>query len=85
MDTTLIKAAGTRALRTFIQTLIPALGAGALTELNYLQAASIAGAAALIAFLQGILAGLPEATEGPAEYFPTPTTTYTPESNTGGE
>ena len=58
-----VKAAGVRALRTFLQVLIPALGAGALTELNYLTAASIAGGAAVISFLQGVLAGLPEAVD----------------------
>lgn len=61
MPTALLKAAGVRALRTFLQTLIPALGAGALTELDYIGSASIAAGAAVISFLQGILAGLPEA------------------------
>lgn len=64
MDITLIKAAAIRALRTFLQTLIPALGAGAVTELDYLGAASIAAGAAVISLLHGILSGLPEVGEG---------------------
>ena len=79
MTIDLIKAAGVRALRTFIQTVIPALGAGALTELNYVEAASIAGAAALISFLQGVLAGLPEAVESVAVVYEP--TEYLPEGN----
>ena len=63
MNTELLKAAGLRAFRTFLQALIPALGAGALTELPYLAAVSIAASSALISFLQGILQGLPEVPE----------------------
>lgn len=63
----LIKAAGIRATRTFLQTLIPALGAGAVTELDYLGGLSIAAGAALISLLQGVLAGLPEAVDDTPE------------------
>lgn len=59
--TNLVRPAAIRAIRTFLQVLIPALGAGAITELDYLGAVSIAAGATLIAFLQGILGGLPEA------------------------
>jgi len=59
--TALVKAAGMRALRTFLQVLIPALGAGAITELDYMGGLGIAAGAALISFLQGVLVGLPEA------------------------
>lgn len=55
-----LKAAGVRALRTFIQVLIPALGAGTITELDYLPALSIAAGAAFISLLQGVLGSLPE-------------------------
>lgn len=55
-----LKAAAIRAFRTFLQVLIPALGAGAITELDYIGAASIAVSAALLSFLQGILSTLPE-------------------------
>lgn len=57
---TKLKAAGVRALRTFLQTLIPALGAGAITDLDYLGGVSIAGGAALISLLQGLVLSLPE-------------------------
>lgn len=60
MTIDLVKASGIRALRTFLQVVIPALGVGAVTELDYVGSASIAAGAALIAFLQGILGGLPE-------------------------
>jgi hypothetical protein len=53
-----------RALRTFLQTLIPALGAGAITDLDYLGGLSIAAGAALISLLQGLAQGLPEAEPG---------------------
>lgn len=55
-----LKAAATRSARTFIQVLIPALGAGAITELDYLPALSVAAGAALISLLQGVLGSLPE-------------------------
>lgn len=55
------RAALTRATRTLLQVLIPALGAGAITDLDYVGAVSIAAGAALISLLQGVLAGLPEA------------------------
>lgn len=57
----LLKASAVRALRTFLQTLIPALGAGAITDLDYLGGLSIAAGAALISLLQGLAQGLPEA------------------------
>ncbi|SNS43948.1 phage r1t holin [Micrococcales bacterium KH10] len=57
----LLKAAAIRAARTAIQTLIPALGAGAITDLNWIGGVSIAAGAGVLSFLQGILAGLPEA------------------------
>lgn len=57
---TKLKAAVVRAVRTFLQTLIPALGAGALTELDYLGGLSIAAGAALVSLLQGLLLSLPE-------------------------
>ena len=55
-----LQAALVRALRTFLQTLIPALGAGAITDLDYVGGLSIAAGAALLSFLQGALRGLPE-------------------------
>lgn len=61
-----LTAAAIRALRTFLQTLLPALGAGAITELDYLGALSIAAGATLISFLQGVLGSLPEAPDTPA-------------------
>lgn len=55
-----VEAAMIRALRTFLQALIPALGVGAVTDLAYVEALSIAAGAALLSLLQGILRGLPE-------------------------
>lgn len=60
MNSTIVRAASTRALRTLIQVLLAVLGTGAITDLNYVEAASVAGGAALLSFLQGVLNGLPE-------------------------
>lgn len=66
----LVRPAAIRAVRTFLQVLIPALAVatspdlthvGAITDLNYIGALSLASGAALISFLQGVLGGLPEA------------------------
>ena len=63
MTRSTLQAAATRAVRTFIQVLIPALGAGAVTELDYIGGASLAAGAAILSLLQGLLRGLPEADE----------------------
>ena len=55
-----LKAAGIRALWTFLVTLVPALGTGAATDLDYLTAANIALGAALLSFAKSLIVGMPE-------------------------
>lgn len=58
------KAAGIRALRTFAQAAIAAIGTTALiTEVNWLVVGSTAALAAVLSLLTS-LAGLPEVKEG---------------------
>lgn len=58
----LLKASAIRALRTAIQTGIALIGtATVLTDVDWLTVLSGTALAALIAFLQGVALGLPEA------------------------
>ena len=67
MPTTLLKAAAIRALRTFLQAVIAAIPVGVGFEgIGWIPLASVAGTAALVSFAQGVLAGLPEATDADA-------------------
>ena len=59
-----IKAAGIRALRTFAQAFIGAIGAAVfIDQVKWLEALSAAGLAAFLSILMSI-AGLPEVPEG---------------------
>lgn len=58
-----LKAAGIRALRTFAQSAIAAIGTAiAMNEVNWLAVASVAGLSAIISLLMSIK-GLPEIKE----------------------
>lgn len=55
-----IRAALARAAWTFIVVLVPALGTGAATDLDYLTAANIALGAAVLSFAKSLIVGMPE-------------------------
>lgn len=55
-----IRAALARAAWTFVVVLVPALGTGAATDLDYLAAANIALGAAVLSFAKSLIVGMPE-------------------------
>ena len=58
----LVKAAGIRALKTFIQVIVGGIVIGdSIMQVSWLNIASVAFVAALVSFLQNVLVGLPEA------------------------
>jgi len=63
-ETTLIKAAAIRAIRTVAQTAIATIGTSVLlSEVDWLAVASASALAGLLSLLSSIATGLPEASE----------------------
>lgn len=69
MNTTWLKAAGMRALKTFAQTAVALIGTGAIgvLDVNWQGVASVAVLAAIVSLLTS-LAGLPETAPVPTVY-----------------
>lgn len=63
-ETTFIKAAAIRAIRTFAQTAVASIGTSyILSDVDWLVVASASALAALLSILTSIATGLPEASE----------------------
>ena len=64
-----VRAALARAAWTVLVTIVPALGVGAATDLDYVTAATIALGAAILSFVKSLAVGMPETTPVLVEPF----------------